>query len=348
MKIVMLLLCATGFAYGQDTVYFDKDWKVTDKKSSKFYRLERKENGRWIRRDFFVQGNQLQMVGPLKSIDPEIKDGKFEYYYVNGKLKHTGSFKDDQEVGEHRWYNSQGTLEAIENYADGKLNGRFAEYNSNGTPSTETSFKSGLQYGKTIYYREDGSKHSEGNFVEGQRFGIWTFYDEGGKVNGTREFKTDYIIPEANLFVRMPNTEWYLFGKEGESRASYTFKRNPIENKKGVQIIPAILVVVEDAAAYKQDVTVYSIEKRFQFTGKGITVDRILIQSDNDYPLSYKNGYLTLCSYTKEGEDHILYMVHIIDKNNKGIQVYLDMTKDIADDYAKEFWSVLKSIREGK
>jgi transcriptional antiterminator len=43
---------------------------------------------------------------------------------------------------------------------------------------------------------------------------------------------------------------------------------------------------------------------------------------------------------------HNLYMIHIINKDSKGIQIYLDMTKDIEKDYEQEFWTVIRSIRE--
>ena len=62
--------------------------------------------------------------------------------------------------------------------------------------------------------------------------------------------------------------------------------------------------------------------------------------------MTYKNAYFIECSYKQNELDHIFYMIYIINKDNKGIQVFLDMTKDIADDYISEFWTTIKSIRE--
>src|SRR5204862_1863215 len=112
------------------------------------------------------------------------------------------------------------------------------------------------------------------------------------------------------------------------------------------EIVPAIMIFIEDASKYNQDVTNYSIAKRLQFQGKGITVDKILIQENEEFPLSYKNSYLTMCSYTDNELDHILYMVHIINNDNKGIQIYMDMTKELAEKYSSEFWTAIKSIKE--
>ena len=94
--------------------------------------------------------------------------------------------------------------------------------------------------------------------------------------------------------------------------------------------------------------TQYTIVKRMQFQGRGLKVDKIFIQDNEEYPLSYKNGFVTKCSYNEKGLDHVLYMIHIINKDNKGIQVYMDMTKSLGNEYEQEFWTTMKSIRESK
>jgi len=106
------------------------------------------------------------------------------------------------------------------------------------------------------------------------------------------------------------------------------------------------MVFVEDASTYNQDVTLYSIGKQKPFKESGIKTEKILVQDSEGFPLSYKNAYFIINSYTTEGLDHLLFMIHIINKENKGIQIYLDMTKDIAEEYEQEFWETIESIRE--
>ena len=150
------------------------------------------------------------------------------------------------------------------------------------------------------------------------------------------------------MFIKLPNSEWELTDKKQGQIAEYIFKRTPITDSTGQEIIPGILVYVEDATKYNQDVTQYTIVKRMQFRGTGLKVDKILIQDNKEYPLSYKNGFVTKCSYNEKGLDHVLYMIHIINKDNKGIQIYMDMTKSLADEYEQEFWTTMRSIRETK
>jgi len=157
---------------------------------------------------------------------------------------------------------------------------------------------------------------------------------------------TEIKIPEAHLSIQLPNMEWHLATHTHDKGGQYTFKRDPIIDSAGRSIIPAIMIFVEDATKYQQDATLFTITKRGPFMKRGVSIDKTLIQSDKGYPLTYKNGFFMKASYTQDGIDHILYMINIINKTNQGIQVYLDMTKDIAGKYEQEFLTTIKSIRE--
>ncbi|MBS1503040.1 MAG: hypothetical protein JST32_13315 [Bacteroidetes bacterium] len=78
----------------------------------------------------------------------------------------------------------------------------------------------------------------------------------------------------------------------------------------------------------------------------GVTTNRMLIQDDKDYPLTYRNAIFVDGKYTSRGIEHVIYLIYIIDKHDNGIQVYLDMTKEVAGVYGQEFWDVIHSIKE--
>jgi len=214
----------------------------------------------------------------------------------------------------------------------------------------KSSFVDGLQSGWTIYYREDGSIQSEGNFKKGNRDSVWKYYDESGKLKGTTVFKIDYEIKEAKMLLKLPNDEWSLSDKSDKGITKYIFKRNEITDPTGVAIVPAIMLNIENAKEFKQDIVFYSIQKRLEFNKKGVTFNnKILIPTDKEFPFtSFKNAMLITASYSENGFDHILYILYIITKDDKGVQLYMDMTKNIANKYEQEFWTTLQSIKELK
>ncbi len=350
ISINLLFLILSFNCCGQDIHYFDKDWKPTISANAEFYRIEKKLDTKWLRTDYYFKTKQLQMKGTYSSLNPEKEDGYFEWYHSNGKLKHKGNYENGNSIGEHLWYGDNGNLEAKENYKNGKLDGVYEEYHPNGKLMSKSSFVEGLQSGWTIYYREDGSIQSEGNFKQGKRDGEWKYYNESGKLIGTSAFKTDYEIKEANIFLSLPNDEWSLSDKSDKGFTKYIFKRNEIIDPNGVAIIPAIMLYIEDAKDFKQDLVSYSIEKEIEFNKKGVKFNnKILIPTDKEFPFtSFENAMLRTGTYTDKGIDHILYMLYIITKHDKGIQLYMDMTKNISDKYEQEFWTTLHSIKELK
>lgn len=344
--ILIILVLSYKMCFGQDTLFFDAKWNSTIKANAEFFRIDKKVDNKWARTDYY-KTNQIQMKGTYSSLTPETEDGYFEWYHANGKLKHKGSYKNGKHIGEHLWYGENGNIEAKENYKEGKLNGLYEEYYSNGKLRDKSSFLDGIQDGWTVYYREDGSKQSEGNFRTGNRSGQWKFYTVTGKLEGTTVFKIDYEIPEVKMFLQLPNEEWYLTHHSGTDLVEYVFKRNAIQDSQGRAIVPAIMLYIEDARSFNQDLLVYSMQKRLQFSKKNIQINnKILIPTDKEFPFpTFKNSMLITASYADNGIEHVFYMSYIITKDNKGIQLYMDMTKDIAPKYEKEFWTTLNSIK---
>ena len=155
-----------------------------------------------------------------------------------------------------------------------------------------------------------------------------------------------YKVPEAYLSLKLPNEKWKLSNDDGNRKEGYFFKREPFIDSNGRKIIPAIMLFIEDATSFKKDVVLFSRVKRQSFLDKGATLDETLIQSDKKYPLQIKNGMFLRCSYKRNDIDHILYMVHIITKRDKGVQLYLDMTADIAEVCEPEFQVAMRSLTE--
>jgi hypothetical protein len=159
--------------------------------------------------------------------------------------------------------------------------------------------------------------------------------------SASNEQQTDIRLP---FTMKLPNNQWSLAVNKGP--VNYIFKRQPIKDAEGRDIIPAIMIYVQDASSYKQDVTRFLGQKMQPLTDKGVKAEKVLIQQDKDYPLSYKNAVFVQGAYTANDVDHVIYMIYIIDKNDKGIQIYLDMTKEVYSIYGHEFWDFIHSIKE--
>ena len=333
-------------SFGQDTIYFDSKWEKSDKINAKYYRIDKKVNDLWKSNDYYLETNKVQMFGEYSSLDPEIRNGVFEWYYPNGILEHKGSYKDNKKDGEHIWYYESGVVNVVETYKMDVLDGPYKVYHVNGKINVEAFYENGIQIGNTKLYRPDGTLHSEGLFKDGDREGIWKFYDDKGNLLGTNEFKRDYLIPRTNINFKLPNSFWGLAQKVDGEPSGFIFKRESIIDSEGRDVIPAIMIYSEDASQYYQDLLIYSFARQQTIIERGVIIDTIKTPNDKGYLLALKKSVMYKCHYTDNNIDHVLYMIHAITKDNIGVQIYMDMTKELADKYEIEFINSIKSITE--
>ena len=148
-------------------------------------------------------------------------------------------------------------------------------------------------------------------------------------------------LKEAKIKIDLPNDSWYLASRqEVKEMVVYNFKRTPIEDNDGRQIIPNISVIIENVDEDIDAVT-YSALKRSKVNFK---VSEVYTHEGGRIGLQNAIGYKG--TYTdKGGLDHTVYIVHGIN-NKKGIQLICDTTTDILDKMESEFLMTLESIRK--
>jgi protein TonB len=99
----LLILGFNGYAQKLDTIFYDSSWKETPKNNSSFYRiLTKTEEGKFSVIDYFKTG-EVQMTGTLKSLNPDVKDGEFIWYYLNGMTRTLTSYQDGKAITSKSW-----------------------------------------------------------------------------------------------------------------------------------------------------------------------------------------------------------------------------------------------------
>jgi antitoxin component YwqK of YwqJK toxin-antitoxin module len=162
--------------------------------------------------------------GPWKKMAPDGKtviyegkfiddkpEGKFTYYYPNGKVKIVtvfsqkgsvsrtklfseengklmaeGKYVSEKRDSTWRFYNDS-LLASEENYVLGQKNGLEKTFYPNGKVAEEKPYKMGVLEGVWKQYYDDGAMKSQGKYVAGQMEGKALFYYPEGKtsVSGT-------------------------------------------------------------------------------------------------------------------------------------------------------------------
>jgi TonB family protein len=164
-----------------DTVWFDIHWKQAQQEKAKYYRLVYADTSgevRFIIRDFFISGKP-QMEGTYKSINPDVRDGHFVFYYENGNRMSEMNYRANQVSGEAKeWYaNGNPKSEAV--YENQRLNGTYRTWREDGTKSMEVNYKSGELNGLFISFYPNGKKVREDFYSNGDLKRKRCFNQEG-------------------------------------------------------------------------------------------------------------------------------------------------------------------------
>lgn len=183
-----------------------------------------------VYKSFDSKGNLVELTNYKNGS----KNGKYELYHNNGKLKEKGTFEDNLNTGSKLYYSADGVLLRDENYIiidnpkyidhskrpDVKelsdkeikeivnqpkklsvLNGKAKYYHSNGNISAENSFKNGKKDGLCKEYHQDKNNtlKSEVVFKDGLEHGTYVHYRSNGNLERKGIFYREITVGDTLL-----------------------------------------------------------------------------------------------------------------------------------------------------
>ncbi len=209
--IAILGLFIGLIAFGQETIYYDKDGNVCTKDNAEFYRLlTLDENGKPVGKVkvYYISGD-LKWEGYLSYCDKndnskDICDGHCDWYYKNGIKARESDYSNNILTGKSTSWLEDGRI-SIERYF---INGQDKEsllyyYYDNGNLQSIIHTKDEIKDGDCFYYNENGGLTSQAPFKQGKLHGLMASYDEQEKLQSLKEFAEDE--PVDNFWIEFNN-----------------------------------------------------------------------------------------------------------------------------------------------
>jgi antitoxin component YwqK of YwqJK toxin-antitoxin module len=203
-----------------------------------------KKQGDW---EIFYDNGRLRGKG--KYIDNRLV-GIWTYYFENGKIEQTGSFDDKGEyTGDWKWYYEDGSLRIVEQYFEGEREGDFVEYDQLGEIMVEGSYVNGLKEGN---WTTNVNGYIEvGSYLENVRDGDWkyyyakdTLYFEGRFLDGSEDgthtwyYRNGKTQKTGNYIMSLKNGDWKYYSEEGLLLLKIRFKDGIEKDYDNVRIEP--------------------------------------------------------------------------------------------------------------
>ncbi len=201
------------------------------------------------------------------------KQGNWTYYYLSGKVKSIGTYKNDRRQNEWTFYHENGQTEQKGDYDKrGLPTGTWVWYHDNGNVLREEEFEDGMENGESVEYDRHGTIVSKGNFMDGLREGAWYFnvgdeiqegkfkaglkddiwrhyYPdkklkfEGRYVDGEEQGVHKYYYSDGKLkmdgefSMGKRHNEWKFYDEDGILRTSITYQFDIEQKIDGIKII---------------------------------------------------------------------------------------------------------------
>lgn len=146
--------------------------------------------GKLLVENYYKMGEELSQ----SEISQDVIDYR-EEFYENGKVKKSGSFRDDLPVGVHREFDKKGTIVKSMIFDDngklvgkgivdleGKEQGEWEHFYPSGAVRSRGKYKNGKREGEWQFYFITGATEQEGKYVKGKPDGLWKWYYPDGNL----------------------------------------------------------------------------------------------------------------------------------------------------------------------
>jgi len=110
ITLLSLFLVREALAQKPDTIWYNNKWEKTQQLSARhYYRvIEKLNTNNYKVKDYYETGYQ-QMEGFFSSLEPDMKNGEFKYWYRSGKKQMDATYEDNKEIQVCQ-YNEQGEI----------------------------------------------------------------------------------------------------------------------------------------------------------------------------------------------------------------------------------------------
>ncbi|MCK0130186.1 toxin-antitoxin system YwqK family antitoxin [Flavobacteriaceae bacterium F08102] len=188
MKTTLLLqilaICLTTPCFAQlDTIFYDANWSICTKNQASYFRPPpiEKDKGYWVI-DHYISGEKQMEAFSLKPSEDTF-DGFVTYYYKNGNVQQTVTFKNNLLQGARKDYYLNGRLKDHSIYDKGKRNGLWISYYENSNISETGNYSNDEREGYWKEFHPNGKLKAEGVYIKGKKIGDWKMYFYDGENN---------------------------------------------------------------------------------------------------------------------------------------------------------------------
>lgn len=197
------------------------------------------KQGKWVKR---YESGKIRYTGTFKN---DIPVGVFTYFYERrgGKMSEI-TYRVNSGVGYAKMYHTSGVLQAEGMYRGQKKDSVWTYYSRDGKLTQRETFVDGMISGPQLTYWPNGNQSQRIDFLEGKEHGVWIRKWEDGKkrtvgayLNGQLQGQCKYFNEEGRLLAQgeynngKKHKTWYYF-EDGRVSRQEVYRYGKLESEK--------------------------------------------------------------------------------------------------------------------
>jgi TonB family protein len=191
--ILFLLLFGLTASAQKNISYYDWRWQPCEPALARFYStLEHTDSG-WLRYDFFMASQKVQMKALYEDEACKIETGLEVHAYANGGIETIGKKIKGKQEGICLSYYSNGMMYDSANYHDGRNTGIHMRWWPDGMPQ-DSIVRINDSTEIQVSWFNNGSPSEAGYWLNDRRNGKWKFFHKNGGLAAQELFDHGRLI----------------------------------------------------------------------------------------------------------------------------------------------------------
>jgi len=190
--LVVCLLQCSALAQ-QKIIYYTWEWKPCEIGNARFYSIIEPTDSGWLRNDYFINSEKLQMTALYEDEECKIQNGHYKYFHPNGSLSSIGKRVHGKREGICLRYHSNGMMYDSAEYHNNIPVGNSYRWHRNGFLSDSTKWINDSMMISVTWF-DDGSPSAAGYLLDGKLHGKWNFYHKTGGQSAEEYYQKGTLI----------------------------------------------------------------------------------------------------------------------------------------------------------
>lgn len=185
MKVASVLVLVFGISFShaqKKEMFYDFFWKSSKPEDARYYSTLEKTDSGWLRNDYYVHSQNLQMRALYADEDCKVNRGDYFYFHANGVPSSTGRMINGKQEGVCMRYHSNGMVLDSAYYRNGQVADKRFRWYRNGNLSDSISRVNDSMHVQAGWF-ETGSPAYGGYLVHGAPDRKWRYYHHNGQLS---------------------------------------------------------------------------------------------------------------------------------------------------------------------